>query len=93
MKHIWLNIMKKKQEDLINIQGKSKGGSHEILINQVGSYLKEKNLDARNFNIGILQLKKMRVSADYLNELVDCIKSQTSLSLSSETLKILNTCK
>lgn len=94
LKHIWIYKMSKTQTDL-DVKCKSeKSGTHEILINEVGKYIKDhsSNDEFREFNTKILQLKKLRVNADYDDCEFDFTKSIKSLNLSKCILPILKKC-
>lgn len=93
MKHTWLYIMKKSNEDLINLSNHTSEGSHELLINQIRSFIKANSQDDRTFNRDILQLKRLRVRADYEDLMIDYEISEKSITLSKSTQKILNKCK
>ena len=94
MKHIWLYTMNKSQRDLDSLCNNSRMGSHEVLINEIGSYIKrsnkkDANIDSRDFNNKITQLKRLRTTADYDDAVFDISKSVNSLSLSSDIVPIL----
>ena len=58
-------------------------GSHDVLINEIGKYIKSNNFDDfRVFNNNIGQLKKLRNSADYDEIGFSYSDSQNSLALS-----------
>jgi uncharacterized protein (UPF0332 family) len=90
MRHIWTNKMGKTFDELSVLTKNSKEGSHELLINKVKTFLRSESLDDRAFNNSILQLKKLRVKADYEDEQIDSTISHNSISLSNATIKILN---
>ena len=85
--------MKKSNEDLINLSNHTSEGSHELLINQIRSFIKANSQDDRTFNRDILQLKRLRVRADYEDLMIDYEISEKSITLSKSTQKILNKCK
>ncbi len=91
IKHIWLHVMSKSESDLASLTRNETRGSHEVLINQVGLYLKEKIeiSDYRTFNSSILQLKKLRTTADYDDKGFDIEKSQNSISLAESSHKLI----
>jgi len=94
LKHIWLHEMKKTQQELETQCSKGRLGSHEFLINKIGSYIKNSNkpnsiTDFRDFNNKITQLKKLRTKADYDDSLFDSSNSSNSLSLSNDIIPIL----
>lgn len=92
MKHAWLNSMGKSENDLIDLNNKSKQGSHELLINQIKVFIQSKSQNDRDFNKNILQLKRLRVDADYNEVLIDSMKSNLSITLSKSSLDILKKC-
>ena len=96
IKHIWLHKQGKTELEL-EILGKSKPrmGSHEVLINEIGSFIKNsgsKNyiVDSRVYNNNILQLKRLRTKADYEDTVFDYSNSSKSISLSNEIIPVLN---
>lgn len=89
MKHIWLTEMNKTEEDLRQLNQNSADGSHEVLINEIKKHLTNKRLDSRVFNSSILQLKRLRVNADYEDIQIDFTKSDNSISLSRLVLNNL----
>jgi hypothetical protein len=88
MKHTWLNSMGKSDNDLRNLNNSSSQGSHEVLINQIKIFIQSKSQNGRVFNRDILQLKRLRVNADYDEILIDSKKSNDSLILSKSSLNI-----
>jgi uncharacterized protein (UPF0332 family) len=92
MKHIWLDSMGKSEGDLRVLNNNSKEGSHEVLINQIKNFVKNKSQNDRDFNRDILQLKRLRVKADYDDALIDSTNSNESISLSKSTQRILKKC-
>lgn len=92
MKHIWLNSMGKTEQDLKVLNNSNNQGSHEILINQLKSFIQSKSQNDRDFNRDILILKRLRVNADYDDISIDYTKSNQSISLSKATLSILKKC-
>lgn len=92
MKHIWLYKMNKTEQDLEIITKSSTEGSHEVLINQTGGFMKSKSIDFRTFNNLIGQLKKLRVNADYKDIQIDSSVSNNSITLSKNSLLILKKC-
>jgi len=92
MKHTWLNSMGKSDNDLRNLNNSSSQGSHEVLINQIKIFIQSKSQNGRVFNKDILQLKRLRVNADYDEILIDSKKSNDSLILSKSSLNILKKC-
>jgi|YelNatPaOPRAMG01_1025707.scaffolds.fasta_scaffold45379_1 uncharacterized protein (UPF0332 family) len=96
LKHIWLYQQHKTEQEL-EILGRTKTrmGSHEILINEIGSFIKNsrsKNFieDSRVYNNNILQLKRLRRKADYEDTVFDSTNSSKSISLSNEIIRVLN---
>jgi len=92
MKHTWLNSMGKSDNDLRNLNNSSSQGSHEVLINQIKIFIQSKSQNGRVFNRDILQLKRLRINADYDEILIDSKKSNDSLILSKSSLNILKKC-
>jgi hypothetical protein len=92
MKHTWLNSMGKSDNDLRNLNNSSSQASHEVLINQIKIFIQSKSQNGRVFNRDILQLKRLRVNADYDEILIDSKKSNDSLILSKSSLNILKKC-
>lgn len=94
MKHIWLNIMNKTENDLALLTKSTTEGSHEVLINQIVRYLKTKNQDIRGFNTEIVSLKKLRHKSDYDNVEIGSEISANAIKLSKSSLVVLkNACK
>lgn len=89
MKHTWLNAMGRSENDLRNLNNISSQGSHEVLINQIKIFIQSKSQNGRVFNRDILQLKRLRVIADYEEILIDFKKSNESILLSKSALNIL----
>lgn len=94
LKHIWLYDMKRTQQELDTQCSLCHIGSHEFLINKIGNHIKHSAQktaisDFRDFNNKILQLKKLRLDADYSDALFDSTKSSKSLSLSNDVVSIL----
>lgn len=92
MKFIWLEKMGKDEIELATLTRNSIDGSHEVLINQIGVFLKNNGCNSRDFNNQIGQLKKLRRKADYENFQIDSSISANSLSLSKSLLNILKNC-
>lgn len=96
IKHIWLHKQGRTEQELENL-GKSKPrmGSHEVLINEIGAFIKNSgsknyNEDLRVYNNNILLLKRLRTKADYEDTIFDFTNSSKSLSLSNEIVMVLN---
>lgn len=92
MKHTWLTSMGKSEQELRVLNNSSNQGSHEVLINQIKSFIQSKSQNDRDFNRDILQLKRLRVNADYDEISIDYTKSNQSIGLSKVTLSILKKC-
>jgi uncharacterized protein (UPF0332 family) len=92
MKHTWLNSMGKSEQELRGLNDIYNQGSHEILINQIKSFIQSKSQNDRDFNRDILQLKRLRVNADYDDIEIDYTKSNQSIILSKATLSIIKEC-
>jgi hypothetical protein len=95
MKHIWLHKKGKTELELETL-GKSKPriGSHELLSNEIGSHIKSSgsknfNDDFRVYNNNLLQLKKLRLKADYEDTVFDSAGSKAALALSNLILPVL----
>lgn len=97
VQHIWYDVMMKTESDLKSECSNRKTGSHEVLINEVVKFMKNSFKDKRGepntFNNKILQLKRIRVEADYRDNMIDIRKSQNSIQLSKEILPILKEIK
>lgn len=89
MKHIFLFTLNKSEADLEHEGKIMAAGSHEVLINNITTLLKTNNKDWRTFNTNIIQLKRLRVSADYQDAEIDSKKGNDSISLSDVVLKLL----
>jgi uncharacterized protein (UPF0332 family) len=72
MLYVWYNKMNKTESELTQLnRNTQREGSHEVLINQIGLYFSQNSLENRTFNNLILQLKRMRKNADYMNVMID----------------------
>lgn len=95
LKHIWLYKQQKTEQELENLgRTKTRMGSHEVLINEIGIFIKNsgsKNFiaDSRVYN-NILQLKRLRTEADYKDAVFDSTNSSKSLTLLHEITPVLN---
>ena len=95
MQHIWYHKMGKTERQLEIECSTNKTGKHNILINEVACFIKNnpKNRNAQSdfqlFNSKIIQLKKLRESADYKDEIFDITKSIKSRTLARELIPIL----
>lgn len=90
MMHIWLYKMEKSQQDLDILCNQTTAGSHVVLINQIRDYIKKINQsDSRDFNSLIIQLKKSRHESDYTDKIIDDRTSQSIITTSKDTHKIL----
>lgn len=96
LKHIWLYQLHKTEQELENLgRTNTRMGSHEILINEIGTFIKDsgsKNFidDFRVYNSNILQLKRLRTKADYEDTVFDYSNSSKSISLSNVIIPVLN---
>ncbi len=96
IKHIWLYKLQKTDQELKNLgRTKPKMGSHEVLINEIGTFIKNsksKNFleDFRVYNNNILQLKRLRTKGDYEDTVFDYTDSSKSLDLSNKIIPVLN---
>ena len=93
-KHIWLHKMGKTQQELDRISSLSLYGSHEVLINEIGKHIKNSGKrnclnQGRDFKTKILQLKTLRIRADYADASFDSTSSQTAIALSDLIIPIL----
>lgn len=89
MKHIWLNKMNKTDDDLTLLTRNTKEGSHEVLINEIIKYLKNKNHEIRSFKTEIVSLKKLRHKSDYENIEIGSEISSNAIKLSKSSLLVL----
>jgi hypothetical protein len=94
LKHIWIYGMGRTQQELEALSGLAHVGFHEFLINEVGMYIKHSDKkkdinDFRIFNTSILQLKGLRISADYEDSVFDSAKSNATIKLFSLLLPVL----
>ena len=91
MRDIWFNIMGKTEEDISIACRDKKTGSHNILINGIVKYIRDKspNTDWTKFNNMILELKTIRVKADYSGDVTGMTESENSIDLSANILPIL----
>ena len=94
MKHIWLYSMKKTQRELDVKCSLVNAKSHEFLLNEIVSYVKKSNnkdslLDSRILRNDVLQLKRLRVDADYYDSVFDSVRSNSSITLSQRVIPIL----
>ena len=90
-KHIWLHTMGKTENELENEVKKSKEKSHGYLINKTVSFIansgrKDCQNHARDIGNKIPQLKKLRVDADYTDDVFDSLKSSKSINLSNDII-------
>lgn len=89
MRYIWVNKMGKELHDIGSSSRTLKIGSHDVLINEIRDFLKQKSLNYRDFNNNILELKKLRTKSDYENFQIDTTLSERSIRYSRDTLRIL----
>ena len=92
MKHTLMQKMNKTSDE---IDTESNGeGSHQWLIKEIFNILFFDKNDwntANNFNIGVNELKKLRMKADYKNKLIVASDSQNGIEKANNTNSILNT--
>lgn len=95
-RHIWFYSMGKTESDLKFIIDNSKDkkaerkGSHDVLINEIQKFIKENNLDDfRVINSNIMQLKRLRSSADYDDKVFLYNDSLKSIQLSDKLRPVL----
>lgn len=89
IKHILLYRVGKSESEISVELNATNEGSHEYTINQVIKHLKANNKDWRSVNTDILQLKKLRVKADYKDIEIDFDDGKKSIDLAFTTNKIL----
>ena len=95
IKHILLYNLKLSETDLYNEQKalRSKQSNSLVLnvylINKITTELKNNKKDWKAFNSSIMQLKKLRVAADYEDTMIDISKGSTSITLSDGILRQL----
>lgn len=90
LKHIWLHKMKKTDKELEIEMRSSNMKLHEFLTNKIITYIDGiNNKDSRAINNNILQLKKIRVKADYKDEEIYFQDSANAIQLSKNILPIL----
>lgn len=95
-RHIWFHKMSKTDSDLKYIIDQSKNkraerkGSHDILINEIQLYIKGNNSsDFRVINSNIMQLKRLRSTADYDDKAFLYSESLKSIELSDNLRPVL----
>jgi hypothetical protein len=95
-RHIWFYSMGKTESDLKFIIDNSKDkkaekkGSHDVLINEIQKFIKENNSnDFRVINSNMIQLKKLRSSADYEDKAFLYNDSLNSIHLSDNLRPVL----
>lgn len=95
-RHIWFYKMGKTDSDLKFIIDHSKykraeiKGSHDVLINEIQKFIKENNSsDFRVINSNIMQLKRLRSSADYDDKAFLYSESLNSIQLSNTLRSVL----
>jgi uncharacterized protein (UPF0332 family) len=93
-KHIWLHKMQKTQQQLDALCSSENTGSHEILINEIRNYIKNSgkidcNKHMSDYYRQIGQLKKLRVKADYSDDIFDFTSSSNAINLSAAIIPIL----
>ncbi len=95
MQHIWYYKMGKTETELDQECTNAKSGLHNVLINKIGQYIRgntanrNANKDFHDFNNKIVQLKRLRVDADYKDEGFDMTKSNASIALAKDLIPIL----
>jgi hypothetical protein len=92
MLHIWVNVWGKDIRDIQKLPKEPKDGSHEQFINWFKKWLWENNYarEDRQMFDNIIELKKLRVKADYRLDSIeyqDCTKSQSYLDAVLKTLE------
>lgn len=96
IKHVWLYTMRKSEADLKTIIDKSQKdrvaekGSHNVLINEVMKHIRSNNPDdSRVIHTSIGQLKRLRTSADYMDEEFSYEQSSKAIDLSDRIKPLL----
>lgn len=96
MKWLWTTSMGKTENDLSNLcKLNPRIGSHEVLINEVMKYIqsnsrnKDADVDSRDFNNQIVQLKRNRVKADYSDTEIDYYTASNAKETALNILNIL----
>lgn len=94
-KHIWLHKIEKSELELERLSRNDKvSGSHEVLINQIISHIKQSS-NSNNYNdLRVIQnniplLKKLRVKADYKDECFNFTDSAKSITLAQIIIPLL----
>ena len=86
--YIWFYKIGKTESDISNRRAGK--GSHEEMINAVKSYISGMNNDdGRTFNHDVVQLKKLRVVADYQDSVIDYMKGNWAIQLAHNVNTIL----
>lgn len=95
LKHIWLHSMNKTESELGENISMGRKGSHEYLLNAIVMYIENRDVNAKGrgscriVRDSILQLKRLRVKADYEDVDFCCEDSKCSITLSDKILPIL----
>lgn len=84
--------MNKTDDELKRSYNSYRTGSHNVLINEIVNFISTKFQNHKDFNIYILQLKRLRTLADYEEYYIDFECSEKSISLSKLSNKILSKC-
>jgi hypothetical protein len=93
-RHIWKHKMGKTWADLNAICRSAQKGSHDALINEVRNYIL--NSQQRNctehtgsYYRCMMRLKRLRVNADYDDEIFDRPKSESAINLSNKIIHVI----
>lgn len=84
--------MNRTDDELKRLYYSYKTGSHNVLINEIVNFISTKFQNHKDFNIYILQLKRLRTLADYEEYFIDFESSEKSIFLSKFSKKILTKC-
>lgn len=95
MLHIWVSRMGKTLNELDDSCNSLGTGKHQFLTSQIYTEINNSDKqssfkDGRDFNDKIIQLKRLRIRADYTNEVFLYDQSNAALRLMTEITNILN---
>ncbi len=95
MKHIWIYVMNKTENELNANCSQTSLGSHEYLANAIFSYVHGiiTNDEERTLRSQLIQLKKLRVDADYSDKDFSYTNSNACLTYANTILPILKKIK
>jgi hypothetical protein len=94
LEHIWIHTMMKTWGDLSDICRLNKTGSHDALINQVRNYIRNSKRTncaehMRSYYQWMITLKRLRVKADYYDEIFGKSESESAINLSNKISLII----